>query len=142
MNWIAPYRDAIAAQAAALQHHGYSWIGEDDHGIQFTDGEVLVSFCVQRYEDALEVLVRHLGDQADDVEYRLDLVMRVMDGATTQDFRAESEGERQELVARYVKYLLDNKQRLFGPQCSYGEAYSDFNRTVMARLMAQWAPKA
>jgi hypothetical protein len=141
MNWIAPYRDAIMGHSARLLQAGFSWLGEDDHRIQFTDGEVLVKFSVDRYEVALEVEIRHLGDKASNEFYRLDFVMRAMDGATTQDFVAQTPEEHSRVIGRFVDYILKNKKRLFGPNCPYAAQYEDFSRALMKNLMAQWAPK-
>ena len=44
-------------------------------------------------------------------------------------------------MSRYVRYIVDNKQRLFGPHCTYATAYEDFNREVREQLMARWAKK-
>lgn len=141
MSWIAPLRDTIVAEAAHLQQHGFSWIGEDEVSIRYTDGEVLVAFVAERYYSGWEVWVRHLGEAEPDAHYRLDLVMRVMDGATSADFAEQAPGDRQRLVARFVRYIIDNKQRLFGPTCSYARQYNEFDRLVAERAMAQWAAK-
>jgi hypothetical protein len=138
---FALYRDAIAQQMPLLAQHGFSWLGEDDDGIELTDGQLWLSFCVQPREASLEVLVRHLGDTASDQTYRVDLVMRVMKDATTQDFIQWQQAGPDALVGHFVRYILDNRQRLFGAQCTYAQAYDDYNRQVMAQLMAQWAPK-
>jgi hypothetical protein len=141
MTWIAPLRDLILAQAAPLQQHGFSWLGDDEISIWFTDGEVKVSFVVERYSDNWDVWVQHLGQGEADTPYRLDLVMRVMDGASTSDFVERSADDRQRLMARFVRYIIDNKQRLFGPHCPYAQAYEEFDRRVAEQAMAQWSRK-
>lgn len=141
MNWIGPYRRAILSQAPLLKRNGFSLMGEDDNRIQFTDGEVLVKFSVERYEHWLAVYIRHLGEQATNQEYRLDFVMHVVDGDNTQGVVAGTPEEQARLVERDVRYILDNKARLLGPTCTYAKAYSDFCRSLAERTMAQWAAK-
>lgn len=141
MTWISPLRDLILTQAAPLQRHGFSWLDESETAIRFTDGEVLVSFVVERYSDNWDVWVQHLGEVEADTAYRLDLVMRVMDGAQTSDFVEQSVEDRKRLVARFVQYIIDNKRRLFGPRCPYVRPYEEFDRRVAEQAMAQWSAK-
>ncbi|EHR73195.1 hypothetical protein BurJ1DRAFT_4403 [Burkholderiales bacterium JOSHI_001] len=142
MSWIAPFRSAIMAQAPRLQKEGFSWIGEDEIRIRFTDGDIELMFVGERYENWLSVWVRYLGDSAGDARYRLDFVMQIVDAIPPHVFDAKTQDDWMQLIARYVDYILLNKSRLFGADCPYAMAYEEFDRRGAEEAMAQWARKS
>lgn len=140
MNWITPYQPAIASQSAKLQQHGFSWIGQDDTSVKFTDGEISLTFSVERYDDSLSAWVEYLGENSGDQKFRLDVVMRLMAG-TTLSFVAHTLQEKEALVRRYIDFVVGNKTRLFGPTCPFIAEYENFNRQVGLRALQQFAKK-
>ena len=70
----------------ACSAHGFALKGESESSIWFEDDELRLAFVAERYYGGLSTWVTFVGDPQGKNQYRLDLVMGVMDGATFVEF--------------------------------------------------------
>lgn len=140
MDWIAPYRNQILQHLARFQQNSFSLIGDDDFSLRFTDGDVLVSFSVERYSDSLSVWVEYLGDNpTDDEKYRLDIIMRIyLKQNLTDVFKVTTDSDKSRIVRIYVDFILNNKTTLFTKSFPLAKEYFEFNRELGLRALEQF----
>ncbi len=129
---IENYRKYIIKHAPNLTEIGFSYIGEDDYSIKFTDGIVFVTFIVEPGSDFLEGWVEFLSDELpDDTKYRLDLIMEVFYKRDISDlFKAATETEKDKLVNTYIEFIVQNKEELFGEYFPLSREYTEYNQRM------------
>ena len=117
-------------------------IGEDDHSLTFSDGDILLIFSVERYSDSLSVWVKYLGDNSvdNDNKYRLDLIMRLyLQKDLKDDSKVTSEEDKEYLVKKYIDFVLDNKIKLFGKLFPLANEYRELNKKLGLIALEQFA---
>jgi hypothetical protein len=129
MIGIQPFKKHIAKYTPLLQEKGFSLLTEDEYDVEYTNGEVYITFHVERYSDDLEVWIEYLSDDAPDAEYRLDIIMQVyLKKDLTADFRAETEEEKEKLVKTYIEFIVGHKDELFKETFPLAREYDEFQQ--------------
>jgi hypothetical protein len=129
MIGIQPFKKHIGKYAPLLLERGFSLLTEDEYDVEFTDGEIYITFHVERYSDDLEVWIEYLSDDAPDAEYRLDIIMQVyLKKDLTAAFRAETEEEKENLVKTYVEFIIAHKDELFKETFPLAREYDEFQQ--------------
>ena len=129
MIGIQPYKKYIAKYTPLLLSQGFSLLTEDEYSVEYTDGEVYLTFNVERYSDALEVWIEYLSDDAPDTKYRLDIIMQVyLKKDLTETFRVETEDEKENLVKTYIVFIVQHKNKLFKEDFPLAREYDEFQQ--------------
>jgi hypothetical protein len=143
MNWIDQYRPYILKNAILLENESFSFLGEDENTLRYSDGDVFICFVVENFSDSLDVWVEYLGDDPiDEEKYRLDIIMRLKTKeAITEEFRVDSESDKDALVKNYVDFIVENKKGLFGKEFPLAQQYEEYNREIGAKALEVFAQK-
>jgi hypothetical protein len=129
MIGIQPYKKHIAKYTPLFEERGFSLLTEDEYDVEFTDGEIYVTFHVERYSDDLEVWIEYLSDEAPDVEYRLDIIMQVyLKKDLSRTFRVETDEEKENLVKTYIEFIVAHKDELFKQTFPLAREYEEFEQ--------------
>jgi hypothetical protein len=129
MIGIQPFKKHIAKYAPLFEERGFSLLTEDEYDVEYTDGEIYITFHVERYSDDLEVWIEYLSDDASDAEYRLDIIMQVyLKKDLTAAFRAETEEEKEKLVRTYIEFIVGHKDELFRETFPLANEYEEFQQ--------------
>lgn len=137
VKWIEPYRKYILKYALLLQQQGFSFIGEDDFSMKYTDGDIFITFSVERYSDFLDVWIEYLSDDSkDDNQYRLDMIIRVFHKKDFADlFAFETEEDKDILIKNYIKFILSNREKLFSKIFPLAREYEEYDRVEGQKLL-------
>jgi len=140
MNWITQYRTHILKHAHLLEQTSFSFLGEDDFSMKYTDGDVLISFSVERFSDSLDVLVEFLSDeQVDNHQYSLSMIIKVCSeqlSITTE--MVESEQDDENMVKGYIEFIVNNKDRCFGKVFRFASEYRERSHMIGLELIKQF----
>lgn len=140
MNWIEQYRSYILKYASLLEKASFSFIGETEFSMKYTDGDVLLVFSVERFSDSLDVLVEYLSDdQIDDHQYSLGMIMKVCSEHINEpSVKVESEEDKEKLVKSYVEFVVQNKKRCFGKVFPFAKEYHEYSHKMGLELIKQF----